>query len=740
MSRRALLLLTTMALTLAVASGMATADTGNGLIYYNKGSGIYSVDPAISSSQPTVVYEGGSFDISRDRQTLVYTKPCALCGQTPLYIVPLPQRPYSGGSGTEVEISNLWDCYPTCSDVNGQNTQSMKFPKFSPDGRTIYFVGRYILPSEDDRWGIYSVPTAGGDATKIPIELVNSDGTPWLNADGTPRRDISNNKFALSPDGSKFAFGGGSSGEYGIFTVPVSGGVPTRVTDDGCWGGSAPSFSPDGRTIVYSGGIYSGGDCTGTRHQTIYTTPTNNDGTRPGTPLFPEDATDEYLPSQLVKDYPSYSPDGKYIAFTHLRNKVDTGRRLATAPATGGSITTFDYCFVCYPLWVEKPLDTTITSIISRPSGASTTTSVAFSSNDDEATFECKLDNGSFEVCASPKEYPGLAEGSSHTVEVRAVNAAGVADPTPATRAWTVNTTAPTVVGVFPADGATGVALNTNVEATFSEEMEAATVFGNFTLTKRGSSEPVAWSSMGYSGEAKKAYLDPASNLEVNTTYTATIKGGNTGAKDIMGNPLMQDHIWTFSTVAPAPTCTKTGTANAETISGTSGDDVICAGGGNDTIKGLGGNDTLKGEAGNDTLLGSVGNDALDGGLGTDTASYSASLTAVIASLATNSSTGEGSDTFSGVENLLGSPKADTLTGSAANNTLTGGGGNDTERGGAGNDKVLGSGGADSLYGEDGADAVNSKDGVNGNDTLEGGAGTDTKVTDTREASIVGFP
>jgi hypothetical protein len=42
--------------------------------------------------------------------------------------------------------------------------------------------------------------------------------------------------------------------------------------------------------------------------------------------------------------------------------------------------------------------------------------------------------------------------------------------------------------------------------------------------------------------------------------------------------------------------------------------------------------------------------------------------------------------------------------------------------------------------GEDGNDAVNSKDNVNGNDSLDGGAGTDTKVTDTTEKSIVGFP
>jgi len=117
-----------------------------------------------------------------------------------------------------------------------------------------------------------------------------------------------------------------------------------------------------------------------------------------------------------------------------------------------------------------------------------------------------------------------------------------------------------------------------------------------------------------------------------------------------------------------------------------------------------------------------VGDDTLDGGSGTDTASYSASLTAVTASLATNSSTGEGSDTFLGVENLLGSSKADSLTGSAANNKLTGGGGPDT------------------LKGEDGDDAVDSKDGVKGNDSLDGGGGTDTKVTDATEKSIVNFP
>jgi Ca2+-binding RTX toxin-like protein len=156
----------------------------------------------------------------------------------------------------------------------------------------------------------------------------------------------------------------------------------------------------------------------------------------------------------------------------------------------------------------------------------------------------------------------------------------------------------------------------------------------------------------------QKLWISPWSEagpveLDANTKYTVKIKGGTNGVKDLAGNQLgggnqaSGDYWWSFTTATqPAPSCTITGTANAETISGTSADDVICAGGGNDT---------------------------LDGGLGTDTASYSASLTAVTASLATNASTGEGSGTFLGVENLLGSSKADTLTGSDTDNKLTGG-------------------------------------------------------------------
>ncbi len=214
----------------------------------------------------------------------------------------------------------------------------------------------------------------------------------------------------------------------------------------------------------------------------------------------------------------------------------------------------------------------------------------------------------------------------------------------------------------------------------------------------------------------------------------------DTFADLVVANQTSNDVSVLLNNGAGTPSCTKSGTSADDTISGTSGKDVICGLAGNDTIKGLGDDDILIGGDGNDKLIGGAGNDTLDGGLGTDTVSYGPSLTAVNASLATNSATGEGSDTFSGIENLTGSSYADTLTGTGAINTLTGGAGDDTVRGGEGNDKVVGSGGADSLFGEGGNDTVNSKDGVNGNDSLDGGIGTDTKVTDTTEKAVTGFP
>ncbi len=72
--------------------------------------------------------------------------------------------------------------------------------------------------------------------------------------------------------------------------------------------------------------------------------------------------------------------------------------------------------------------------------------SVTFSANEIGATFECALDGAAFAACVSPAMYSGLANGP-HNFQVRATDAAGNVDETPASHSWTVavDATAPTV-------------------------------------------------------------------------------------------------------------------------------------------------------------------------------------------------------------------------------------------------------------------------------------------------------
>ena len=54
-----------------------------------------------------------------------------------------------------------------------------------------------------------------------------------------------------------------------------------------------------------------------------------------------------------------------------------------------------------------------------------------FTSSEPDSTFECKLDKKQFKPCTSPRKYKRLDEGK-HKFKVRAIDAAGNVDPTPA--------------------------------------------------------------------------------------------------------------------------------------------------------------------------------------------------------------------------------------------------------------------------------------------------------------------
>ncbi len=95
------------------------------------------------------------------------------------------------------------------------------------------------------------------------------------------------------------------------------------------------------------------------------------------------------------------------------------------------------------------------------------------------------------------------------------------------------------------------------------------------------------------------------------------------------------------------------------------------------------------GNNGSNTLISNGGANVLNGGPGTDTASFELSHAAVTASLMTNSATGDGSDTFISIENLVGSVYNDSLTGNNSNNVLDGLNGVDTLTGLGGDDTYV---------------------------------------------------
>lgn len=118
------------------------------------------------------------------------------------------------------------------------------------------------------------------------------------------------------------------------------------------------------------------------------------------------------------------------------------------------------------------------------------------------------------------------------------------------------DTTAPTVSATDPANGATGVARNRKIAASFSKPMNPLTVTAANVSVKAGNTAVAG--TVVYVGTTMT--FTPSHQLAANTTYTGTI---TTGAKDLAGNPLASNFAWSFTTGATADT-------TAPTVSSTS--------------------------------------------------------------------------------------------------------------------------------------------------------------------------
>ena len=126
--------------------------------------------------------------------------------------------------------------------------------------------------------------------------------------------------------------------------------------------------------------------------------------------------------------------------------------------------------------------------------------------------------------------------------------------PNAGSHVWTFNTAAvgdtiaPTVTVVNPLDGSTGICLTKVVSATFSEAMDPATVnAASFFVTDRGADVP---GTVTYDAASQTARFVPsnATGLAASRTFIATIVAGAAGVKDLAGNPLAVNRVWSFTT------------------------------------------------------------------------------------------------------------------------------------------------------------------------------------------------
>jgi len=155
-------------------------------------------------------------------------------------------------------------------------------PRVSPDGKRVAFASK-----RNGGYDLYIIPIDGGVPERITFHSAFEVPAAW------------------SPDGKKLLFASNrdmDTGRIDLYEIDVKGGTPRRITYDG---GTEGSYSPDGKTIVYTRGFITiyWDNYKGSANLDLHMVPTAGG-----------------LPTQLTKTdtnerWPFFSADGKHLFF-----------------------------------------------------------------------------------------------------------------------------------------------------------------------------------------------------------------------------------------------------------------------------------------------------------------------------------------------------------------------------------------------------------------------------------------
>ncbi|MEC9344411.1 MAG: hypothetical protein VYD64_11270 [Pseudomonadota bacterium] len=159
--------------------------------------------------------------------------------------------------------------------------------------------------SETGRSCIYTLPVEGG----VPVRITANVPSYW---------------HAWSPDGATLAFTGMRDGNFDIFAVPAQGGAEVRLTDGGFLH-DGPDYTPDGKWLW----------CNADRGGTMDLWRMRPDGT----------GLQQMTRDERVNWFPHPSPDGAHVVYLAYEQGVEGHPRdhdveLRLMDADGGNIRT----------------------------------------------------------------------------------------------------------------------------------------------------------------------------------------------------------------------------------------------------------------------------------------------------------------------------------------------------------------------------------------------------------------
>src|SRR5262245_51398271 len=236
-------------------------------------------------------------------------------------------------------LSNIW-VVDTAGGEPRRFTTGRKrdtAPRWSPDGSRLAFVSERV-PKQQAQ--LYVMPADGGEPARL-TDLRNGVAHPVWSPDSTrlafvshvggwqepedeaerqkskPVRIITSLKYKYNSEGIIY------DRRPHIFVVPVNGGPPQPMTD-GDFADADPTGAPDGNTI----------DCTSARDGECDYDSAADGWLIPAAGGELRRLTDTAAPVSL----PTFSRDGRTIAFLGHRYRLDAGRnmRVFTVPVAGG--------------------------------------------------------------------------------------------------------------------------------------------------------------------------------------------------------------------------------------------------------------------------------------------------------------------------------------------------------------------------------------------------------------------